>query len=449
MKRYRILCCAAFALLVLLAGCGGGGGEAPASSVSAATTVEKSWVRAHLDDVYLWYDEIADVPAANYLTAPAYFNALLVKSRDRFSYSTSEELAVRLFQQGRDFGYGVKWGWAAPGRLFAYYVDPASPASVDITRGMELLAVNSVNLASIDSRSLSNLLFPQKVGASIALSLRAPGTQTRRVITLVSADYSITTVDKTDVFTLPNGKKAGYMLFNQHLTTAEQGLIAAMSTFRQQGIDDLVLDLRYNTGGLLVLAEEVASMIGGAQVQGKVFERLIFNGRHPEKTADPASTFRFTTLDRQGGQLPQLGVGRLFVLTGSNTCSASETIINGLSPHMQVIRIGSTTCGKPYGFISQTNAGQTYFAIQFEGVNALGMADYKYGFAPACQVSDDLYFQLGDMREARLAAALYYIQNNACPPVTAERLPKAVSGGLPLGGEPDLIGQLPALKLWQ
>lgn len=441
MKRCAMICYVAFALLALLAGCGGGGGE------SAATTAEKSWVRAHLDDVYLWYDQIVDVPAGNYPSAPAYFDALLVTSRDRFSYSTSEEAAVRL-QAGRDYGYGVKWGWAASGRLFAYYVDPASPAAVDITRGTELLAINNSSLSSFDSRSLNNLISPQKVGVPITLSVRPPATQTTRTVTMVSADYSITTVDKAGVITLASGRKVGYLLFNQHLATAEQGLIAAVNSFRQQGIDDLVLDMRYNTGGLLVLAEEVASMIGGAPVQGKVFQKLIFNARHPERTADPGSTYRFTTFGMQGGELPQLGVGRLFVLTGSNTCSASEAVINGLSPHMQVTLIGAATCGKPYGFRPQTNAGQTYYAIQFEGVNALGTDDYKSGFAPVCQVSDDLYFQLGDEREARLAAALYYVQHNACPPASTVTLPKAVPGGLPVG-EPVLMGQMPGMMLLQ
>ncbi len=267
-KRQVMVWCAALMLLALLAGCGGGGG-----GESAATAAEKSWVRAHLDDVYLWYGEIVDVPAGNYSSAPAYFDALLVRSHDRFSYSTSEATATRLYQQGREYGYGVRWGWPASGRLFAYYVDPASPASVEISRGMELLAVNNVTLSAIDSRSLNSLLSPQQPGVAITLTLRSPGTQTTRTVTLVSADYSVTTVEKANVFTLANGKKAGYLLFNRHLVTAEQGLVAAVNSFRQQGIDDLVLDMRYNTGGLLVLAAEAASMIGGAPVQGKVFEK--------------------------------------------------------------------------------------------------------------------------------------------------------------------------------
>src|SRR6266702_2965478 len=154
-------------------------------------------------------------------------------------------------------------------------------------------------------------------------------------------------------------------VFNQHLFTAEQGLNDALTLFKQQGVSELVLDMRYNTGGYLMVAEEVSSMIGGAPVQGKVFEKLLFNSKHPEKTNDPNNTFLFGSQDSKGTSLPLLGLNRVFVLTGSNTCSASEAIINGLQPYVQVVRIGWTTCGKPYGFIQTNNDQQAYFAIQF------------------------------------------------------------------------------------
>ena len=441
MKLNAMICSGALILLTLLTGCGRGGeGE------SAAVAAEKDWVRAHLDDVYLWYDEIIEVPASSYSSPPAYFYALLVNYRDRFSYCSSETWANRLYQMGRTYDYGVTWGWAESGRLFAYDVDPASPAYPHITRGMELRAVNGTSLSSIGDWSLNDLLYPEAAGVPITLTLRLPGTQATRTVTMLSTDYPVTTVDKASVLTLSNGKKTGYLLFNSHLATAEQGLSAAINSFRQQGIDDLVLDLRYNSGGLLVIAEKAASMIGGTPVQGKVFQKLIFNTKHPEETADPDNTYHFSTTGIYGGQLPQLGVGRLFVLTGAGTCSASEAIINGLSPHMQVIRIGATTCGKPYGSRSTTNAGLTYFALRFEGVNSLGTADFKNGFAPTCEVPDDLNHQLGDRNEARLAAALYYMQNNACPPAATVALPKALPGTLPAYGEPEMLKN-PAMML--
>jgi hypothetical protein len=208
-----------------------------------------------------------------------------------------------------------------------------------------------------------------------------------------------------------------------------------------------VLDLRYNTGGYLTIAEEVASMIGGSALQGQVFEKLTFNSKHPEKTNDPENTYLFNALDSKGGQLPQLGLKRVFILTGQATCSASESIINSLLPFLQVVRIGWTTCGKPYGFMQANHDQEAYFDIQFEGVNANGTDDYKSGFAPTCQVADDLNYPLGDIREARLNAALYYISNNTCPPASAVPLPKAALEDIPGRSEVQLIEQKPGLKL--
>jgi hypothetical protein len=99
--------------------------------------------------------------------------------------------------------------------------------------------------------------------------------------------------------------------------------------------------------------------------------------------------------------------------------------LNGVN--VQVIQIGSTTCGKPYGFYPQDNCGTTYFSIEFQGNNAKGFGNYPDGFSPqnatsvtsavlpGCSVADDLQHQLGDPAEARLAAALGYRETQACP----------------------------------
>jgi hypothetical protein len=113
--------------MTLLTSCGGGGDSAP-----DPTRAAKTWVRAYLDDEYLWYNKIIDVPPTSYATAPDYFNALLVRSEDRFSFSMPLAEAISTLQEGLDTGYGVKWGWAANGRLYAYYVDPGSPAAASI-----------------------------------------------------------------------------------------------------------------------------------------------------------------------------------------------------------------------------------------------------------------------------------------------------------------------------
>jgi len=118
----------------------------------------------------------------------------------------------------------------------------------------------------------------------------------------------------------------------------------------------------------------------------------------------------------------------VYVLTGGGTCSASESIINGLrGVGVLVIQIGSRTCGKPYGFYPKDNCGTTYFSVQFKGVNAAGFGEYSDGFAPTnspsaggeriagCSVRDDFSLALGQPNEARLDAALDYRAGGACP----------------------------------
>jgi hypothetical protein len=207
---------------------------------------------------------------------------------------------------------------------------------------------------------------------------------------------------------------------------AEKQLIDAFNLFKSQGVNDLVLDMRYNGGGLLYIASQLAYMVAGPATAGKTFEQLVYNNKTaPEGPIPFRNTAYGFTSPRPapaGMALPYLGLRRVTVLTTPGTCSASEAVINGLrGVDVEVNIIGGQTCGKPYGFTPVDNCGTTYFSIEFKGVNAKGFGDFADGFAPTCTVADDLGHSLGDTSESVLSAALAYRATNACPASTAAR----------------------------
>jgi hypothetical protein len=315
-------------------------------------------------------------------------------------------------------------------------VQPDSPAAIaGIQRGDTLVSVDGVNFVTDSTQAgidvLNAAIFPSS-GAqhTFVLSRAVSGNQT---FTLTASDN--VTIDPVPlVTTFTSGtNKIGYMLFTDHIAPAEQKLIDAITTLKNAAITDLVLDLRYNSGGYLYIASEVAYMIAGTnKVSGKVFDRTVHNGK---RAADNYSTPFYDTaciLDNtfrcsSSQPLPMLNLRRVFVLTQGDTCSASEAIINGLAGvDVQVIQIGGTTCGKPYGFTAKDNCGISYFPIEFKGVNNKGFGDYSDGFSPVaanasgpnllgCRVTDDLDHALGDISEAMLRTALYRIDNGQCP----------------------------------
>ncbi|HVT34341.1 MAG TPA: S41 family peptidase, partial [Nevskiaceae bacterium] len=277
-------------------------------------------------------------------------------------------------------------------------------------------------------------LFPAGSGESHQFRVLDNGAATPRDISMTSADITSTPVQYAHTISTPTGA-VGYLLFNDHIATAESELVDAFNQLGTTGVQDLVLDLRYNGGGYLDIASEVAYMIAGpASTAGVTFELQQFNDQY--STVNPVTgetitpvPFHSTTQGftlAEGQPLPTLNLSRVYVLTGSGTCSASEAIINGLrGAGINVIQIGNTTCGKPYGFYPQDNCGTTYFSIEFRGVNAAGFGDYTDGFTPGaadsdatvrgCTVADDFTHLLGDSSEARLAAALAYRSSGSCP----------------------------------
>jgi hypothetical protein len=464
------------AALIVLAGCGGGsgggnGGPAPAAAAvgwtpgvfapassfagQCGTLTENNWLRSWTNDLYLWYDEVVDRdPALS--TTPVYFNLLKTSAttpsgnpKDKFHFTYDTAAWEALSQSGVSAGYGVEWALVArtaPRRIVVAYTEPNSPATAaGLARGAEVLTIDGVDAVNENTQAGIDIinagLFPHASGEMHSFTVRDVGAAGPRTTSMQSANVTSTPVQNVTTITTASGR-VGYMLFNDHVATAESGLVNAIATLQAANISDLVLDIRYNGGGYIDIAAELAFMIAGtARAGGRTFEQIVFNNKHPASTPIP---FQSTTQGfsiSSGQPLPTLGLSRVFVLTGTGTCSASESIINGLrGVGVQVIQVGSTTCGKPYGFTPQDNCGTTYFSIQFKGVNALGFGDYTDGFSPSnttgvigtpvtgCSVADDFTHALGDPAEGRLAAALAYRTSSACPAPSGFAPPSPLSG---------------------
>ena len=461
--------------------------DAASPATPASLTVEKQWVRSYMDYAYLWYDQVPTVDASaaaysgamtqlDYAGVPLplsnYFDALRTptltasgKQLDQFSFTYPTLAWNRLSQAGVTAGYGIEWSDLAdapPRSWRVAIVQPGSPAAmVGLMRGDVLASVDGVDFANgTDITTLNNGLLPV-AGATHTLVFMRAGNVIPIVATMTASANVV--IDPVPVATVLNGAtgKIGYLHFTDHIASSEAKLIAAINGFKAQGINDLVLDLRYNGGGYLYIADELAYMIAGPdRVSGKFFEKLAFNAKRTADNAEAATPFATTSciLDANFSctntqPLPALNLSRVYVIAQDSTCSASEAIINGLSGvDVQVFLIGSTTCGKPYGFTAHDNCGVSYFPIEFKGVNYKGFGDYADGFAPVsanpgnanllgCPAVDDVSHALGNTSERMLAITLRYLADGTCLPpggvampvtLAAHRMATAATVGSPL-----------------
>lgn len=420
----------------------------PWPDVQGTVLDENNFLRSYSDRTYLWYDEITDRDPGLYSNPLTYFDLLKTDAltpsgnpKDQFHFTFDTDEWIALSESGVSGGYGAEFAIlspAPPRDIVIAFVNPGTPAADNsLQRGTRIVGIDGVDVENgNDIDTLNDGLFPATPGETHTFDVIFPD-GSPATVTLQSALITSTPVLKTEVLPTPTGD-VGYLLFNDHIATAEEQLVDAISTLDAANVSDLVLDLRYNGGGFLDIAAQLSFMIAGpAQTGGRVFELQEFNDKHPSTnpvTGRPLSPvpFHSTTLNFSlpaGANLPSLDLQRVYVLTGNGTCSASEAIINGLrGAGVEVIQIGSTTCGKPYGFYATDNCGTTYFTIQFRGVNDAGFGDYADGFIPSvsgtptgsqvpgCPVGDDFGSPLGDIGEARLAAALEFRASGACPP---------------------------------
>lgn len=427
------------------------------NETNGSTLIEKFWLRSWTDETYLWYDEVPDLDPNSIADRVDYFDALktdqttasgALVDQFHFSQDTAEYEARQSGEASAGFGarFAVLNG-APPRDIRVAYLQSNGPASAadGFRRGDKILTVDgidAINGGATDAEldMIVDGLFPPLAGTVVEFTvLGTDGAE--RPVTLTSADVVEQPVTTTSVIDVDDDTKVGYI----HFTTfspysSEEAIVTAMQEMETAGIDDLVLDLRYNGGGLLAVAAQVGFMVAGNDASsGKTFDRLTFNDKSP--TINPVTGQAITptpfigqsigfdeTLLPEGIDLPELDLERVFILSTDSTCSASEAVINGLRGiDVEVILVGSQTCGKPYGFYPTDNCGETYFTVQFRGANDKGFGDYADGFlpndgpngfgvtVPGCTIADDYEGQLGDETEPFLAAALQFAADGSCP----------------------------------
>ena len=406
---------AVWALAALMVSCGGGGSTGASGSSSCDVASQNDWLRGHMNDRYFWSGVAPNPEPAGYATVQSYFDALLyggdaIVPGDRWSYIEDSVRYNQFFGEGRTLGYGVFVnGLEASLPLKLRYVEPLSPAAAaGLKRGDTILSINGRSDADIVASGDFTLLTPGQAGE--VLSLEIDGGSGARTIQMTAATYELVPVPVATVLTLSNGTQAGYLVLKDFITQAEAPLAQAFAQFRAAGATELILDLRYNGGGRVSTANVLASLVAGASQQGRVFTRLSYNARQQGSNRD----FQFTSQ-------PGPAFGRVIVLTGPRTCSASELLVNGLRPYVNVVTIGATTCGKPFGFNPVESCGSTFNAVNFEALNALGEGRYYNGIGASCGASDDFRGELGDPAEKLTAAAGGYLQTGVCPAVSASR----------------------------
>lgn len=421
--------------------------RAGSSDAQGSLMDELKWLRSFYGETYLWYRELpTNLRLEDYARAVDFFDDYKTfattasgRAKDRFHFTYPTQVWEDLSSSGTEVGYGVTWArnadTAAPRAWAVAMVAPASPAALaGLRRGDSLSSVDGVAITDTTSDGVTRLnagLFPAAAGETHSLVLTRAGVPL--AVNLAARQVSNPPVQNVKTIDTPTGK-VGYLQFDDHNQLSESELAKAIGTFKAANIVDLVLDMRYNGGGYLAVANELAYMIAGpAATSGKIFEQLQYNDKTTPQAPDMFRTkaYGFKSSQLAGGTaLPYLGLKRVTILTTPGTCSASESVINGLRGiDVEVNLIGGDTCGKPYGFLPANNCGTTYFAIQLQGANHKGFGDYADGFQPTCRAGDDLDRALGDTSERLLATALSYRESGICPAQPAMNRARSATAG--------------------
>lgn len=443
----------ALALLVSvsLVACGGGGGSSPppptGGGASPAPTpsptpppsacglrAQQDFADQVLNEWYLFPDLLAAANPANFSNLDDYLDARVAparaQNRDRFfTFATSIAEENALINSGSSAGFGIRLSYDnAARRLFVVEAyEGASGLAAGLDRGSEITAIGtsaatlqsvSALFASGGAQAVAEAFGPSTAGTARTLRFTQPG---GAVIerTITKTDFSLDPIsDRYGAVVLNDGgKRVGYLNLRTFIIAdAANQMRAAFGQFAAQGVTEIILDLRYNGGGLVDVADVLGDLLGQGRT-GQVWSRTVLR---PSKAAQN-ETRAFRT------EANAIAPTKIAVITTGDSASASELVTNSLIPYLgnNLALVGRNSFGKPVGQFGfdLPACDLRVRAVTFQTLNANNQGDYFTGLASVvpntCRAGDDLTRPLGDPAEASIAAALDFLGGRACTPITA------------------------------
>jgi C-terminal processing protease CtpA/Prc len=415
----KLICLVAFAGLTA---CGGGSSlTGPQTGTAACSTDgQKQYVLDELYTWYLWNDLLpTDINIADYATPEELVTRVTLDFGpqdangdpiDLFSSVGSLDADQQFFGEGRFEGFGFSWRFVDPAqsdfRITRTF--EGSPADLGgLARGQQVLMLNSRTPADIAANEGVSAFFDANDSVDFQVQPVVGGTFMTGDVS--KAIVTIPPIPQSRIIDAGNGVNVGYMELATFISTADPEFDAVFASFRAAGVNDVIIDLRYNGGGLVSTAELLGDYLGGLVAQNLIFSSTEFN-------ADRAAANDSTELFELRGN--SVSLSRLFIIATRGTASASELVANGLIPHVEVVIVGDDTFGKPVGQIGLEFCDKILRPTAFKLANALGDGDYFGGLPVDCPAADDLSVPVGDDLDPNMIAAMNYVNTGACPVVS-------------------------------
>lgn len=414
--------------LIIFSGCVKDGTVKPSKEQT-----DNDWIVEEMRDYYLWNKQIPkDANLTFSSDAPDFFESLLSmedgktrtngngQSYHYFYSAINKKSASTKGYMGDGYSFGFEYQYYYITNLEKYalqvlYVLPNSPAALGgIKRGNWVLTINGRAVPSTSTDLLDLLDTSSPVNVTFGVG-KAPNDSDPTTIRITAGEVTDdpVLVHKTIEH---NRKRIGYLVYN-HFTDGDNGVFndsmrAAFKQFANETLDEFILDLRYNSGGLVSCAQLLGTMLAPSDA---VSSKKIFCSLTNNKNVASDLTFRSDLIGNKGANID---LKRLYVITSDRTASASEAIINGLNPFMDIIIVGEQTEGKNVGSVTYEDDRFDWelHPIVSKISNSVGFSDYANGFPPTPGFECDEakapeMFELGDKQEYILGKVLDYIAN--------------------------------------
>ena len=401
--------------VVMLASCDGdgdGGGiadGAPPAADGCSNTGQKQLVLDVMRDWYLWNNLMPTDVDIDAYASPDELLAFLtsVQPLDQFSHINTLEADTQFFGEGKyeGFGFGTRFLADDDLRLTRVFTDsPANAAVPPLARGQRILELNGRTIAAIEAAEGVGAVFDT---SSVEFTMREPNGN-EFTVSIAVGIVTIDPVPQSRIIPVAGTPGVGYLEFAQFISTADPKLDEAFGEFRTANVTDLIIDMRFNGGGLVNTAELLGDYLGGL-AQNLVFSKTLFNDDRADNNTQEFFELRANSL----------GLSRLIIIASDNTASASELVTNSMDPHVELAIVGDRTFGKPVGQVGFEFCEQVLRPTSFQTVNANDFGDYFDGLPADCTVNDDLEIPVGADNDPNVEAALTYFATGGCPVAVA------------------------------